>query len=160
VWVFGLLDTRTNQCYVEIVPDRTALTLLTIIQKRVLPGSLIYSDEWAAYSKISELGYKHDTVNHSYCFVQPGSFVCTNAVENLWKQSKIVFKEINGCQRNSIQTRLEEFMWRVNNNLTRTDAYDKILREIAHYYSPANFQYIYIFVFYLFFGLLFLSTLV
>ena len=41
VWVFGLVDRISGEIYFEIVPDRTAETLLNIIEQHVLPGTLI-----------------------------------------------------------------------------------------------------------------------
>ena len=37
-WVFGIVDTKTRFCYIELVEDRSAQTLLPIIQRLVLPG--------------------------------------------------------------------------------------------------------------------------
>ena len=54
-----------------VVDKRNAETLIPIIQRHVLPGTEIASDEWRAYSKLRELGYIHYTVNHSKNFVDP-----------------------------------------------------------------------------------------
>ena len=54
-----------------VVVKRNAETLIPIIQRHVLPGTEIASDEWRAYSKLRELGYIHYTVNHSKNFVDP-----------------------------------------------------------------------------------------
>ena len=37
-WVFGIVDTKTRICYIELVEDRSAQTLIPIIQRLVLPG--------------------------------------------------------------------------------------------------------------------------
>lgn len=39
--------------FLEFVDDRSANTLLPIIQNHVLPGTLIRSDQWAAYGNNS-----------------------------------------------------------------------------------------------------------
>ena len=39
-----------------VVADRSAATLVAIIQTYILPGTLIISDEWRAYSTLSTLG--------------------------------------------------------------------------------------------------------
>ena len=75
----------TSQVYFEVVPDRTAKTLLAIIYEHVLPGSIVYSDKWSAYSKISKLhesNIEHKTVNHSIHFLDPDSQACTNKIES------------------------------------------------------------------------------
>ena len=59
-WVFGITDTSTKPSitYMEAVAKRDKVTLLPIIEKIVRAGSIIYSDEWRAYSQIQEkLGF-------------------------------------------------------------------------------------------------------
>jgi len=41
--------------YMEIVGSRDAATLLPIIQAHVSPGTVIWSDNWAAYRRASTL---------------------------------------------------------------------------------------------------------
>ena len=51
------------------VNNRKESTLIPIIKKWITPGTIIHSDCWKAYSKLSALGYTHVTVNHSKEFV-------------------------------------------------------------------------------------------
>ena len=57
--------------YMEIVQQRYAATLLPIIQAHTHPGTIIHSDEWAAYNSVNTLPgiASHRTVNHSLEFV-------------------------------------------------------------------------------------------
>lgn len=45
-WIFGIYDPQTKQGILRTVDQREAATLLPIIQQVVLPGTMIYSDEW------------------------------------------------------------------------------------------------------------------
>jgi transposase-like protein len=121
VWNFGLTDTKTGEAYMEIVPDRTAKTLLRIIHQHVLPGSTIYSDKWSSYNKIRDLNFQHQSVNHTYNFIEPGTLTCTNTIESLWCAAKMRFKDMRGCDRTQIQSYIDEFLWRQNNCANRTD---------------------------------------
>ena len=58
-WVFGMVDTSSSPAisYLQLVEKRDAETLLPIIARVVQPGSIVRSDQWRAYSRISELGY-------------------------------------------------------------------------------------------------------
>ena len=52
----------------EIVEDRTRVTLEAVIINRIRAGSVIHSDCWASYNHISTIANKnftHGTVNHS-----------------------------------------------------------------------------------------------
>jgi transposase-like protein len=89
LWVFGMRERGTNFGIFTIVENREATTLLPVIKKHVYPGSIIISDCWKAYSKISQQGYTHNQVNHSVNFVDPNSNteykVHTNGIESIWK---------------------------------------------------------------------------
>ena len=52
-WVFGGKE-RINgdKAFVEVVERRDAKTLIPLIQKWILPGTIIYSDCWKAYSSL------------------------------------------------------------------------------------------------------------
>ncbi len=68
-WVFGGCERGSVDAFMTIVNDRTAATLIPIIQAHIRPGTTIMSDEWSWISNIT--GYSHQTVNHSQNFVDP-----------------------------------------------------------------------------------------
>ena len=70
------------------IPDRSTATLLPIIQTFVLPGTTIYSDEWASYNILAHTGYHHDTVNHSENFVDSTTGAHTQKIEGSWGGAK------------------------------------------------------------------------
>ena len=51
-WVFGGVERRTNKGFLQLVQDRSAGTLLNIIQNRIAPGSIIHNDGFASYNNI------------------------------------------------------------------------------------------------------------
>ena len=73
MWVLGAVDRSTGKCILLPCPNnnRSAATLLPMIQRWVLPGSIIHTDEWRAYNSLDRMGYDHRTVNHSIQFVDP-----------------------------------------------------------------------------------------
>jgi transposase len=110
-WVFGLFDTTKNRGHIELVENRSSETLLPILQRICLPGTIVVSDGWAAYARISELGFEHRVVVHEDNFVDPSTGVHTNQVENYWQRYKRKFKRICGANREIIPSYLDEFMW-------------------------------------------------
>ena len=54
-WVLGGVDHNTGQCFLLPCPDykRDGATLLPIITRWILPGSVVYTDEWAAYNGLT-----------------------------------------------------------------------------------------------------------
>ena len=56
----------------KLVPDRRAQTLIPIIERVVRHGSIIHSDQWAAYRQLSaNVNDTYATINHSETFVDP-----------------------------------------------------------------------------------------
>ena len=55
-WVLGGIDEESREMFIVPVKDRTAATLIPIIQQYVLPGSIIKTDGWAAYNGVTALG--------------------------------------------------------------------------------------------------------
>ena len=56
-----------------IVSQRDSATLLPIIQAHVVPGTIIHSDQWAAYNGVSTLPNVsfHQTVKDEAVYCQP-----------------------------------------------------------------------------------------
>ncbi|KYM95299.1 hypothetical protein ALC62_14052 [Cyphomyrmex costatus] len=87
-WVFGALERSSKRFFIVPVKNRTAQTLTKIIEERIAPGSIIYSDSWKGYLPLKELDYVHQTVNHSVHFVDPESGVHTQNIEQLWRDMR------------------------------------------------------------------------
>ena len=88
-WVFGGVERMTGECFLVEVAQRDAATLLPLIARFIRPGSIVYSDEWAAYNRINATtGMHHETVNHSLHFVDPVTGAHTQGVESMWSSAK------------------------------------------------------------------------
>lgn len=115
-WVFGIVDTSTipAKYFVSLVENRKSHTLLPIICNVCRPGSIIWSDEWRAYSQLTDYGYEHLTVNHSLNFVNPVNGANTQSVESLWNKLKLRLKKLMGLNVHSLGEHLFEWMWKDN----------------------------------------------
>ena len=109
-------------------------TIAKHICGRVVAGSTIWSDEWAAYRQISSLGYTHQTVNHSRNFWDPVTNVCTNHVEAYWNAVKRRFKKMFGTAKTMIPSYLDEHMWRERHGCTGHMALLSLQRHMAARY--------------------------
>ncbi|CAM1328181.1 Uncharacterised protein r2_g3727 [Pycnogonum litorale] len=113
-WAFGIFDGTFKKGFCQLVSDRSRNTLIPIILSHVRPGSIIYSDQWAAYSNLGNLPgspYVHKTVNHSRYFVDPQTGACTNAVEAYWSRIKRYLRQINSMGSANLAQHLDTFMW-------------------------------------------------
>ena len=90
VWVFGMVDTTQipSVGYMEIVDSRDATTLFPIIANHILPGTILWSDKWAAYNRVTTIPgvAGHQSVNHSLHFKDPTTGVHTNTIESDWNR--------------------------------------------------------------------------
>ena len=82
MWVLGGYEQARRRGFLVWVDRRDVATLLPIIQQWVAPGSIIWTDMWAAYkyNQLPNMAYQHDTVNHTLRFVDPITGVTTNRV--------------------------------------------------------------------------------
>jgi transposase-like protein len=132
VWIVaGVERTEDRKVFMVKVQDRTAETLLDIISRHVLPGSIVYTDMHRGYSQIeTRLGLSHATVNHSLFFRDPVTGVTTNTIEGTNNALKIMIKPRNRTR--DVDDHLAEFVWRRKHNGHLWEAFVAALRDI-HY---------------------------
>ena len=115
-----MVQRSSNKIIMYPVDKKDAQTLIPLIEKHVAPGSRIFSDSWAAYLHLNELGYEHFSVTHKSTFkqscrnVQTAEIVVctTNRIERAWKISKDHFRRINGTNTAKFYQHLSEIIWR------------------------------------------------
>ena len=134
-WVFGMYDRERKIGWIQFVDSRDAPTLLPIIQRYVRPGSMIYSDGWAAYNNLGNLGYGHEQVIHADNFVDPVTGVHTNGVEAYWSRAKQKIKAVYGSRLNMVPSYLDEFLWRERFGLQTAEAFNNMIEHIAEHYN-------------------------
>jgi len=110
--VFGLLK-RGGRVYTKIIPDASSATLIPIIQRKVIPDSIVYSDCWRAYNVLDVSEFKHYRINHSKLFADKKNHI--NGIENFWNQAKRHLRKFNGIPRQNFGLFLKECEWRFNN---------------------------------------------
>ena len=108
-----MIERNRSRVLIWSVPDRTRTTLQPLITGNVVPGSTIHSDEWPPYANLAALGFVHMTVNHSDTFVAADG-THTNTIEGFWGNAKQYFKRMRGVNRPSLNSHLDEVMYRLN----------------------------------------------
>ena len=99
--------------FMQIVQQRTPQTLLPIINAHVALGTIVHTNEWRSYSRISSLPNvaSHGMVNRSVTFVNPTTGFHTQNIESYWNRIKIKLKRMRGCHDEQPPSYLDEFMW-------------------------------------------------
>lgn len=110
--VFGLLK-RGGKVYAMTIPDAKATTLMPIMQERILPDSVVYTDSLSSYNVLDVACFKHYRINHSELFADRKNHI--NGIENFWNQAKRHLRKFNGVPRDHFHLYLKECEWRFNN---------------------------------------------
>ena len=109
--VFGLLK-RGGKVYTRVIPDAAGKTLVPIIERKVTPDSIVYSDSWRGYNALDVSSFKHSRINHSELFAEGRNHI--NGIENFWNQAKRHMRKFNGIPREHFALYLKECEWRFN----------------------------------------------
>lgn len=125
VAVFGLLK-RGGKVYTAIIPNAKASTLLPIIEERVRPDSIVYTDKFGAYDPLDVSNFKHRRVNHSKTFVDKQNHI--NGIENFWNQAKRHLRRFNGIKQENFYWFLKECEWRFNGG-----NHKQLLKQLKHW---------------------------
>lgn len=80
--VFGVTE-RGGDVVTRIIPDRSEFQTTPVIKEFVRPGSKLTTDDWTAYRRLNEEGYRHERVNHSAKEYVRGEWH-TNTIEGFW----------------------------------------------------------------------------
>jgi transposase len=111
--VFGLLK-RGGKVYTKIIPDASSATLMPIMEGKIVPDSIVYSDCWKGYNVLDVSDFKHFRINHSDLFADKQNHI--NGIENFWNQAKRHMRKFNGVPKTHFGLFLKECEWRFNNS--------------------------------------------
>ena len=109
--VFGILK-RQGKVYTKVIEDASSATLIPIIERKVCPDSIVYTDCWKAYNAIDVTQFHHYRINHSELFADKHNHI--NGIENFWNQAKRTLRRYNGIPKDSFPLFLKECEFRFN----------------------------------------------
>ena len=98
--------------YTKIIPDASSRTLIPIIERSVVPDSIVYFDFWRGYNVLDVSEFKHYRINHSELFADKKNHI--NGIENFWNQAKGHLRKFNGIPKDHFGLFLKECEWRFN----------------------------------------------
>ncbi len=119
--VFGLLK-RGGKVYAKVIANVKGPTLKAIIDTKVVPDSIVYSDTLSSYNALDVSDFKHYLfspntlglnsyrINHSKLFSEQKNPI--NGIENFWNQAKRHMRRFNGVPAAHFHLFLKEFEWR------------------------------------------------
>ena len=96
-----------------MIPNAQAKTLLPIMQSKIKPDSIVYTDSLSSYNVLDVSEFKHERINHDKTFVHNSKHI--NGIENFWNQAKRHLRQFNGIAKEHFYLFLKECKWRFNN---------------------------------------------
>ena len=130
--VFGMVE-RGGRVVAQVVPDAKHKTLFPIIHERILPASIVYSDEFPVYDHLGETphGYDHRRIQHAEKVYVMGD-IHTNTIEGFWS---LVKRGIGGVyhsvSRKYLQSYLDEYSFRYNRRFSNEPMFVSLLDQIS-----------------------------
>lgn len=111
--VLGIVQ-REGQVVAKTVPDAKRATILPHVRKKVLPESLVYTDEYRVYDSLNREGYLHDRVHHAAEVYVAGD-AHTNTIEGFWSLLKRGISGVyHSVSSKHLQSYLDEYSFRYN----------------------------------------------
>ena len=109
--VFGLYK-RNGYVYTVSVDNTKSSTLMPIINTRVKPDSIVYTDQYKSYDTLDTSRFHHKRINHSKEFANDKNHI--NGIENFWRQAKRTLARYNGVPKHHFDLYLKECEWKFN----------------------------------------------
>jgi transposase len=110
--VFGILK-RGGRVYTKIIPDIRSATLMRILEDKIVPDSIVFTDSLYSYNVLDVSAFHHVRISHSERFVEGRNHI--NGIENFWNQAKRHMRRFNGIPKEHFHLFLKECEWRFNN---------------------------------------------
>jgi len=127
--VLGIAQ-RNGELSANAVKDVKRATLIPVVKERVLPDSMVYTDELHSYDKLYQYGYNHKRVHHSAKVWVLGN-AHTNTVEGFWSLLK---RGVNGVyhavSQKYLQSYINEYSFRYNHRKDEQPMFLTILKKV------------------------------
>ena len=109
--VFGILK-RGGRVYTKVIPDIRSATLMRILEQKIVPDSIVFTDSLGTYNVLDVSDFHHVRINHSELFAEGRNHI--NGIENFWNQAKRHLRKFNGIPKDQFGLFLKECEWRFN----------------------------------------------
>lgn len=130
--VFGMVE-RDGRVQAHVIPTPvTSGNVLPHIRERVLPASMVFSDEAKTYDALEHMGYGHQRVNHAAQVYVSGD-AHTNTIEGFWSLTKNGIRGVyHNVSHKYLQMYLNEYAFRFNRrkSLGKRNMFDAFLNRI------------------------------
>ena len=127
--VAGALE-RQGNVMARVVPNIQAKTLIPFIQEKVLPSTLVFTDELPSYNSLNYQGYEHKRVHHAEKVYVVGD-AHTNSIEGFWSLVKGGIRGVyHQVSAKYLQSYVNEYSFRYNRRKATEPMFLSFLRQV------------------------------
>ena len=129
--MMGLAE-RKGRVLARCIPNTSAKTLIGKVHEFVLPGTPVYTDEWAGYNTLGERRrYTHRRIKHSSRVYVQGD-IHTNTIEGFWSLMKRGIGGVyHSVSEKFLQEYLNEYAFRYNRRNVPVPMFKQILGQVS-----------------------------
>jgi transposase-like protein len=125
VAVIGIRE-RGGNTFAQVTDSIGGLALRTAVQKNVLLGSRVISDEAPGYKRLGSEGYKHEAVKHVAGEYVRGT-AHTNGIESVWAVMKRGMHGVyHKASKKHLNRYVDEFTFRLNAGKVQRHTLDRL----------------------------------
>jgi len=135
--VFGAVE-RGGRIRAEVVPNSRLSTIEPKVQTYILPGSMVFTDEYKGYDRLGKKGYYHRRIKHSARIYVDGDVhtqtmdgdVHTQTIDGFFGLFKTGVRGAHHAVSHKwLQGYLNEWTWRYNRRESETPMFRDLLDE-------------------------------
>jgi transposase len=127
--VFGMVQ-RGGNVIARVTPDAREASIMPIVREKVLPASIVYTDQFPIYDKVGANGYEHRRINHAEKVYVMGD-IHTNTIEGFWSLLKRgiggVYHQVSAKY---LQMYCDEYAYRYNRRFDEKPMFTSLLDEV------------------------------
>jgi transposase len=130
--IFGMVE-RGGRVVTCVTPDVKSKTILPIIAERVLPSSMIFTDDYPIYDGVVAIGndYMHSRINHSARVYVMGD-IHTNTIEGFWSLLKRGIEGVyHAVSTKYLQSYCDEYSFRYNRRAAKEPMFTSLLSQVV-----------------------------
>jgi hypothetical protein len=128
--VVGMVE-RGGRVKARVVPNRGAVSLNRALNEHVLPASMIFTDEWAPYTRIASRYQGHKRIRHKERIYVDGD-VHTQTIEGFFGLMKTGIRGVyHSVSSRYLQNYLDEYAFRYNERNSDEPMFWTILERVS-----------------------------
>lgn len=129
--VVGIVQ-RGGKISALVTANVSRATVMPMIEAKVLPRSMIYTDDYKVYNPLADQGYGHSRINHSAKVYVVGDNIHTNTIEGFWSLLKNGIRGVyHSVSSKHLQSYVNEYTFRYNHRHDEAPMFAAMIGQVS-----------------------------